>query len=379
MRSTLAWAAALLIGCGGDATASAPTTDGSTSDDVATLDASTLDANDGSTGDDGASDADEADVAPLPPGVIAGGYRGLTDVAVAGDWVYFTAKADGLVARVKKTGGVVELLASGQPLPVGLAIAGSRVWYGNQTGVGALRAVDLDAGDAGDAIAGDAYFSNGVSNVSWVATDGTSVVAVGATGVFGVASAGGRGTLFSLPGTPYWGDVAFDGTTVFFSAQRVLDADAGAALAEAGIDAEALDAGLLINQIGRIPTFFGGGGATTLSTALADPAGIALDADYVYVAVRGEGRIVRAKKDGSTGFTDVATGLLAPNRMAINGGTLFVTEKDRGRVVAVKIADGSIRSIKEGLVSPEGIAVDDTNVYFIDPANQWVLVAPQGP
>jgi hypothetical protein len=76
----------------------------------------------------------------LARGVKTGGTKeklaevgAVTSITVDGDWVYF-ADATGLVGRVAKSGGPVEMLATAQKDPRGLVVAGGFLYWANHLG-----------------------------------------------------------------------------------------------------------------------------------------------------------------------------------------------------------------------------------------------------
>jgi hypothetical protein len=124
-----------------------------------------------------------------------------------------------------------------------------------------------------------------------------------------------------------------------------------------------------------------GGDSQILVSNMANPGRLAVDANNVYVVVRGtadayiDGAILAVAKDG-TATTTLASSLHGADGIALDGDELYVA--CNGATLNGSYAgDGSIGRVKtdgssaiEVLLTPEafasGVVVDDTNVYFTD-------------
>lgn len=107
----------------------------------------------------------DADMVPTTTGgepvELVSGQTEVTSLAIDDDHLYWTdhdpdpdggspyaplgveVRGEGAVRRVRRAGGLVETLASGQPSPIGVVVHGGRAWWTTERGV-ALRSVALD-------------------------------------------------------------------------------------------------------------------------------------------------------------------------------------------------------------------------------------------
>lgn len=79
----------------------------------------------------------------------------------------------------------------------------------------------------------------------------------------------------------------------------------------------------------------------------------------------------------------VATGLSYPRHLVSDGERLYVTEvgvlnKPFGRVLAVDL-DGGVTELATDRSSPDAIALDATNLYWVDEGGLWRYPLPSGP
>jgi hypothetical protein len=90
-----------------------------------------------------------------------------TQLALDGDWVYFTSSASGRIARVPRSGGPLSEIASGQAAPWGIAVSDSKVVWAND---GAGTVVRASVGGGATEV-----LASGLDGPNCVALDGADV------------------------------------------------------------------------------------------------------------------------------------------------------------------------------------------------------------
>lgn len=102
---------------------------------------------------------------------------------------------------------------------------------------------------------------------------------------------------------------------------------------------------------------------TTLASDLAEPRGIALIGDTLYVAEHFAGRIVAIPRAGGVA-RKVVDGRKGPWRIATDGQVLVVTEREAGDVVRVT-TDGAVSVLASGLGAPTDVRIRDGTAYVV--------------
>ena len=93
--------------------------------------------------------------------------------------------------------------------------------------------------------------------------------------------------------------------------------------------------------------------------------GCAVDATHIYFAVKNDGVVYRAKKDGSELHTALfANGPAGPVDVAIDAQHVYWTNVNQGTVERVSKTSGPTETIASNLPGLWGLAVDDSEVYF---------------
>ncbi len=105
------------------------------------------------------------------------------------------------------------------------------------------------------------------------------------------------------------------------------------------------------------------GGILHTITGLSLPRGVAVDANFVYVANSGANKIQRYTKTG-TGMTVLAPTVNLPWNMEIAGGKLYIADGNNGRVVVLTLANSAVTTFgSDGtctncLSAPRSVAID---------------------
>ena len=101
------------------------------------------------------------------------------------------------------------------------------------------------------------------------------------------------------------------------------------------------------------------GGKAVWASGLADPHGMAVDADgNVVVTEYKSGRVVRFSPDGKPLGT-VAENLKSPAWVTAAAKTLYVTERKANRLL--RVADGKVEPVGQEVPEPIGVAFDDNS------------------
>lgn len=98
---------------------------------------------------------------------------------------------------------------------------------------------------------------------------------------------------------------------------------------------------------------------------------MATDGTYIYWAQYTAGTVGRAKLDGSSANASFVTGLTSPAGIAVDASYIYITNKFGG-IVRAPITGGTATSLVSGAGAPGhpfGIAVDGTYIYWADQTN----------
>ncbi|MEY2563375.1 MAG: hypothetical protein QOH88_1568 [Verrucomicrobiota bacterium] len=117
-----------------------------------------------------------------------------------------------------------------------------------------------------------------------------------------------------------------------------------------------------------------GGTPSTFNAGLANPKGLVFDGNgHVYVAVAGNGTIVRFDIFDASGFT-FATGVGSPVGLAIDAaGFLYVGDAASGNVYKFNVADGTKTTFTNGVGAPAGLVFDNTGNLFVADFNSGTI------
>lgn len=271
-------------------------------------------------------------------------------LAVDDDRVYWTTTVTpGSIYSAAKDGSDRRVLATGQTLPLRLAIDDAYVYWGNG-GAGGLRRVAKGGGP--DVV---------------VATTSGALIDIGtdATGIYFVdlygnairraprdAPDGGFAPAI-VNGQDYpWG-MAIDDDAVTWTTRGTFVPDAGAFSASDGRILSAPKA------IGATPT--------VLATAQSDPVAVVRDASGIYWLNGQSGTVMRLAPSDAAPVA-IATGQTAPSGLTLDATYVYFTcgcdVGGLGRVMRVPKAGGAADVLASSMRYPSAIAVDATAVYW---------------
>lgn len=277
----------------------------------------------------------------------------------------------------------LQVLASGVPDPVGIAVDATTV-YLSRNELGPILAVPVVGGLAAPVGGQGSGGAVAVDDQRLYWSDGVSILACDKS-----KCAGSMVTL--APVTSIVRDIALDSTNVYWATIGVggssgvghvmkMDKHAGAPVELAttswpervAVDETNvywIDQGPPTSGVYTVP--IAGGPSTQLSdSALAEPIGLAFDRDNVYYATS-DGTVFKVSKNGGptrmlvTGVGQFVGGL------ASDGTNLYIDAE--ATLVRVPLTGGSAVAVAGGLRAPERIALDDTSVYIADDAGDAVV------
>jgi hypothetical protein len=285
------------------------------------------------------------------PLVLASGYNP-SALAVDSASVYWTnmnmnPTGSSGVFKVPLNGGAVTQLSttlySAQLQGIGIAVDGTNVYWNDDVGSGgSLLSVPVGGGATTTLVSGTAFEDVKVdaTNVYWAGNMGG---AVNAGTIMKMPKSGGSPvTLVSGLRSP--NGLAVDGTSVYWT------------------DTSGSGTG----TVRSVPV--AGGVAVTLASGLISPFGIAVDGSSVYwndqdLDFKSQGDVMKVPLHGGTSVT------LASNQ-SIDRGAIAVDSQNvywvaRAAVMKAPIGGGTATVVWSG-VSPWGLAIDGTSVYFMD-------------
>ncbi|HEU4410101.1 MAG TPA: hypothetical protein VFS43_32905 [Polyangiaceae bacterium] len=121
-----------------------------------------------------------------------------------------------------------------------------------------------------------------------------------------------------------------------------------------------------------------GGRAAALASGLPKPVGLALDDDAVYVSCEADGSVRRVPKAGGPAKV-IARDQINHDELALDRDYVYWASWEEGGPLRRVRKDGSAppETLLSGLRSPEGVAVDERNVYVANKGFGEVLVVPK--
>jgi sugar lactone lactonase YvrE len=277
------------------------------------------------------------------PKVLAINQSDPSDLAVDGQWVFFTNTGAGEVARVPKVGGNVVVLASGEDAPTGIAIDDKQVYYSNTYTPGSIKRVGKEGGKP-IVLTEDENFTYyayrlivDATSLYWVTDTTTGKVVT-------MPKVGGAPTILQNKATSPKG-LAFDGTSIFWP---------------------------VFGEIRRAPPV-ANAPPTKLSASEQFPSALAADEGAVYWTDMYAATVRRVPKAGGTPTT-LATmtagarlGAIAVDATHVffldpQGNTVRKVPKTGGPAVTIAIAN-----------APRGLALDETHVYWTNGGDGTVM------
>jgi hypothetical protein len=276
---------------------------------------------------------------------LASGQNLPVSVAVDGTHVYWADAGDGTVNEVPLGGGSVTTLASGQSDPVSLAVDGTHVYWvdaGTPAAYfadGTVNEVPLGGGPVTTLATGQSYPDS-------VAVSGAHVYWANSGGTVNEVPLGGGGvTTLATTAAPFRPiSMAVDGTDVYWVSMNGLDTFDGA--------------------MSKVP--LGGGGVTTLATGQTNPVAVAVDGTHVYwvnAASRGNPWAVNEIPLGGGSVTPLATGQYGSDSLggltsvAVDGTHVYWANAGDGTVNKVPLGGGRAVTIARHQIYPYSVAV----------------------
>ena len=328
------------------------------------------------------------------------GGRGATGGATGGGGIFATGGQGGFVPTGGASGvggssasggmpyalqGDLVQLASGQPRPLWIAIDGTSVYWANSdTAVrGAILKAPLGGGAATPLLTrgtpGGIAVDN--TNVYWSGYspdgDGTTAlwkiplaggettklatgfmndpIAVGPDGVYGTGSVDGGVTIVSAP-------LAGGATTALVPASSLRQTFASYGIA---VDATSVYWVTFSDPSTVMKVPLGGGSPTTLGSAPGGGFGLALDATSAYwISAKA---VTKVGLQGGTPTTLAATGGQGTQGIAVDDTHVYWSDGGSpGSVYKVPIQGGATMLLATNLQHPTGVAVDATSVYWVN-------------
>lgn len=318
---------------------------------------------------DGVWELDPAGVAP--PRRITGPVGGFNSFDVGPDGaLYGPLWFKGQIARIDPKSGALSVVAEGLQIPAAAKFGPDGRLYALDTKVGVVYRIDTATGAKSrvaqltpslDNMAFDArgrlfvsnMSDNGIQEVN-IRTGAVRQVIKGALANpsdIAVASEGGRDTLYVADGFAY----------------RRVDGRSGKVTTLARAYADELTSPSAVAVAGDRVLLVGGGRVDVRDRAsgrrlsLSEPVRGATDVvglpggDWIVSTAGGD--LVRIS--GETRST-LATGLKFPVSLALADGAVVVAERDAGRISRVRLADGAVSVLAEGLSRPRAVALRPT-------------------
>ena len=266
-------------------------------------------------------------------------------IAVDSKYAYWTNRAGsaGSVQRVSIDGGAVEVLASNQNDPDGLAINATNVYWAN-VGAGTVN-MTLKSGGAITQVAGSQSQPNGVA-----ATDSIVVWSNWGTGSIWKANANGTGAalLSTTSITPSVNShrITTNGNYIWWASWGN----------------------------GRVRRVAAAGGAITeIATSQDHPLNVAVDGTYAFWTNDFDARVMRADVAGGGGSTIMATGQNKPSGLALDATHVYFTSSDLGAVRRMPKTGSTIETLATGQSAPTYMAVDAISVYWTNATGGTVM------
>jgi sugar lactone lactonase YvrE len=267
-------------------------------------------------------------LAEARPETLAAGQHAPQHIAVDGKSVYWANEGDGTVSKVPLGGGTPMVLAAGQKKPLGMAVDEKFIYWASRDGV-------MKASVGG-----------GPVEVLAVVSDVLDLVADDRSLYFAVPT---RGVVMSVPKS--------GGATVTLAENEKFPI-------HLAVDDQHL---YWISNRGVRRTPKQGNIAKTLFGTRVTLGGLALDDKSVYLSVSFRDVMVGRKSGGKPRPLAKVGEFAHPGALAVDAESVYVlTSHD---VVRINKRSGSTARLASDLISPMGIAVDRSWVYFSDRAD----------
>ena len=270
-----------------------------------------------------------------PPVAVASGLVWPASVAVDATQVYIALyDPEGSILAVPKVGGAARKLRAAN-YPESIVLSGGRLFYA-ESGARRVAAVNVDGSSFADLAS--------VFGVVGVAVDATHVYWADHVydGSVGRVPRGGGPSITLAPGKKGPIRVAVDDTDLYWTEYYS-------------------------NEVRAVAK--AGGTPRTIARGIDSPVGIAVDADAIYF-VDSSGSAYRVEKRGGAmrvlASTTSSTGRAYGRGLALDGPNVYFTSEAAGLVTKVPKVGGASTVIASGADFPDGLALDDSCVYWAD-------------
>lgn len=277
------------------------------------------------------------------------------EIALGGDWVYWTDEKAGSVSRVPKKGGKAEVIASRQSMPQAIVADTGAVYWGTMLKPRSIKARSHSGGDIRTVVA-DVPSGWGVSLA--VADDRLFWAPNAVDAEISMVPAGGGGGKVLAKGQ-FMPKLAVHDGALYWLSTGTKTRGPGAVM-KVSLD---------------------GGSPKVLAPNQPEPDAIAVDDSGVYWTRREEpAALMMVGVDGGKPSV-VAGDLKNPMKIALDGDAVYWTEIGEsiqddaggGRVTKKPKGEGSPVALATDLGKPTGIAVDETHVYWADRGRGTVM------
>jgi hypothetical protein len=291
--------------------------------------------------------------------VLAAAQNRPIGLALGGGYLYFTSANAGTVSRVPVTGGQVELVATGQSGPQGVAVDASHVYWTNPGGSNTVMRADITGAVPATPVimatgqAGPLSIAVDATHAYWTSTSGllskTPIDATSAMAPTVLCSGALQGADISTPI-----GLAIDGTYAYFTngffglssatIVRVPLANTATSLCEVMVRGQTRPTGLAVDGSNLYWTNWAAAGTDTVSSC---PKGAYCNTPTVLASLQQ--------------ISSIASNL---QQIASDGTHVFWPNGSENKVMKVPVAGGAVKALYASQTAPTAVVVDAQHVYW---------------